>query len=180
MAEMKCENYRGELYQSRNLMKSEAGSAKKKRSVLSVRPLQPAKSIDSKRGRINSGESTILVVDDDTSTLRALKRLILAYGFHVETFSRPSELLCRKRLSSNACLIVDIHLPEMTGIEMYDELKRKGHNLPIILITGRTDRKTREAAAQSDAVAVLYKPFDEEPLFEAIERAIGMSRSRPT
>jgi FixJ family two-component response regulator len=74
-------------------------------------------------------------------------------------------------------MVIDIDLPEMTGIEMCERLKSTGCNLPIVLITGRTDRKTREAAAQSDAVAVLYKPFDERPLLDAIVRAIAMSPS---
>ena len=119
--------------------------------------------------------ATVLVVDDDPSVLRSLKRLISASGFQVQTFSRPSELLASETPRSNACMVVDIDLPEMNGIEMCDVLKRSGRGLPAILITGRTDTKTRSLAAQSDAVAVLFKPFDEEPLLEAIARALALS-----
>ncbi len=119
--------------------------------------------------------ATVLVVDDDPSVLRSLKRLISASGFQIQTFGRPSELLASELPGSNACMVVDIDLPEMTGIEMCDVLKRSGRGLPAILITGRTDTKTRSLAAQSDAVAVLFKPFDEEPLLEAIARALALS-----
>ncbi len=72
-------------------------------------------------------------------------------------------------------MVVDIDMPEMNGIEMCEILKRSGRGLPAILITGRTDARTRSSAAQSDAVAVLYKPFDEEPLLDAIGRALALS-----
>jgi len=119
--------------------------------------------------------ATVLVVDDDPSVLRSLNRLVTASGFHVETFGRPSELIARETPRSNACMVVDIDMPEMTGIEMCEVLKASGRCLPTILITGRTDAKIRSLAAQSDAVAVLFKPFEEEPLLDAIARAIALS-----
>jgi CheY-like chemotaxis protein len=119
--------------------------------------------------------ATVLVVDDDPSVLRSLNRLLSASGFHVKTFGKPSELLAIETPRRNACMVVDIDLPEMTGIEMCENLKRSGRGLPTILITGRTDARTRAMAAQSDAVAVLYKPFDEEPLLDAIGRARALS-----
>jgi FixJ family two-component response regulator len=118
---------------------------------------------------------TVLVVDDDPSVLRSLKRLASASGFHVKTFGKPSELLASETPRKNACMVVDIDLPEMNGIEMCEILKRSGRGLPAILITGRTDTRTRSLCAQSDAVAVLYKPFDEEPLLDAIGRALALS-----
>jgi FixJ family two-component response regulator len=119
--------------------------------------------------------ATVLAVDDDPSVLRSLKRLISASGFQVKMFGKPSELLASELPGSNACMLVDIDMPEMTGIEMCEVLKRSGRGLPTILITGRTDTRIRTLAAQSDAVAVLFKPFDEEPLLEAIARALALS-----
>jgi FixJ family two-component response regulator len=119
--------------------------------------------------------ATVLVVDDDTSVLRSLRRLVSASGFEVKTFDRASELLASETPRSNACLVVDIDMPEMNGIEMCEVLKGSGRRLPTILITGRTDARTRSLAAQSDAVAVLFKPFEEEPLLDAIARAIALS-----
>jgi CheY-like chemotaxis protein len=118
---------------------------------------------------------TVLVVDDDPSVLRSLNRLISASGFAVKMFATPSELMSSEIPTSNACMVVDIDMPEMTGIEMCEVLKGSGRALPAILITGRTDAKTRSQAAQSDAVAVLFKPFDKDPLLEAIGRAIALS-----
>ena len=120
-------------------------------------------------------QATVLVVDDDPSVLRSLNRLISASGFHVQTFGKPTELLTSATPRSNACMVVDIDMPEMNGIDMCEVLKGSGRALPAILITGRTDAKTRSIAAESDAVAVLFKPFDEEPLLEAIGRALALS-----
>jgi FixJ family two-component response regulator len=117
----------------------------------------------------------VLVVDDDLSILSSLKRLLSASGFHVKTFGSPSELLATDIPKTNACMVVDIDLPEMNGIEMCKVLKGSGRGLPTILITGKTDARTRSLAEQSDAVAVLFKPFEEEPLLDGIARAIALS-----
>lgn len=117
----------------------------------------------------------MLIVDDDPSVLRALNRLVSAFGFEVKTFVTPSDLLAHKIPRENACMVVDIGLPEMSGIEMCDILKASGRGLPTILITGRTDSRIRSLAARSDAVAVLFKPFDEQPLLDAIGRAVALS-----
>jgi FixJ family two-component response regulator len=142
----------------------------------SGQPSRKAKSRAHKKkvvGITNPG--TVLVVDDDPSVLRSLNRLISASGFAVKMFAKPSELIASEIPTSNACMVVDIDMPEMTGIEMCEVLKRSGRGLPAILVTGRTDARTRLLAAQSDSVAVLFKPFDKEPLLEAIARAIALS-----
>src|SRR5271170_5324309 len=152
------------------------------RKEAAARPGRPSKSAKSKVretkvvGMITP--ATVLVVDDDPSVLRSLKRLLSASGFHVITFGSPSELLASATPRSNACMVVDIDMPEMTGIEMCEVLKGSGRSLPAILITGRTDTRTRSLATQSDAVAVLFKPFDKEPLLDAIARALALSTTR--
>jgi FixJ family two-component response regulator len=120
---------------------------------------------------------TVVMLDDDPSILRSLRRLVSASGFEVETFDKPSELLASEMPRSNACMVVDIDMPEMNGIEMCEVLKDSGRSLPTILIRGRTDDRTRSMAAQSDAIAVLFKPFDEDPLLDAIARALALSTS---
>ena len=72
-------------------------------------------------------------------------------------------------------MVVDIGLPEMSGIEMCERLKRSGRSLPTILISGGADLITLALSQQSDAIAVLLKPFDEAPLLEALERAVTLS-----
>lgn len=122
-----------------------------------------------------AGVAVVLVVDDDISMCRSIRRLISAAGFQVQTFSTPSELLASEIPRSNACMVVDIDLPEMTGIQMCEILKRAGRSLPTILITGRTDTHTRLLATQSDPIALLFKPFEEDSLLDAIGRALVLS-----
>lgn len=149
------------------------------RKLAAARPERTYKTAKSKAPESKVIETslpaTVLVVDDDPSVLRSLRRLVSASGFQVKTFGGPSELLASETPRSNACMVVDIDMPEMNGIEMCEVLKRSGRGLPAILITGRTDARTRSMAAQADAVAVLFKPFEEEPLLDAIDRALALS-----
>lgn len=116
--------------------------------------------------------STILVVDDDPSVLRALSRLIRAAGFKVLAFDRPSALLASAIPKADACLILDMNLPEMNGTELCRALAISGHRLPVILITGRSDPTTQRLIEEAHPVAALYKPIDEQSLFDAIARAL--------
>jgi len=150
--------------------------ARKEAAARLDRPSKSAKSKVRETKEVGTiSPAAVLVVDDDPSVLRSLKRLLSASGFRVTTFGRPSELLASETPKSNACMVVDIDMPEMNGIEMCDVLKGSGRGLPAILITGRTDARTRTLAAQSDAVAVLFKPFEEEQLLDAIARALALS-----
>lgn len=157
-------------------MRIVASFARKEGLGRSERPLKSDKSKVRETKAIDTrSPATVLIVDDDPSVLRSLNRLVSAAGFHVETFGKPAELLASETPRRNACIVVDINLPEMTGIEMCKVLRGSGRGLPAILITGRTDTRTRLLAAQSDAVAVLFKPFEEEPLLDAIRRAVALS-----
>jgi FixJ family two-component response regulator len=111
-------------------------------------------------------------VDDDKSVLRALSRLIKAAGFRVLTFDRPSALLASAIPKANACLVVDINLPEMKGSELCAALAASGRGLPAVLITGRNDSATQRLIEEAHPVAALFKPVDERTLFEAIARAL--------
>jgi two-component system response regulator FixJ len=122
-------------------------------------------------------EATVLVVDDDRSVLPALARLIRAAGFKVGSFDRPSALLASEIPKANACVLIDVHLPEMNGIELCEVLEQSGRGLPAILITGRNDAETQRLIAQAHSVAVLFKPIDERVLLEAIARALALSKS---
>jgi FixJ family two-component response regulator len=114
----------------------------------------------------------VLVVDDDPSVLSALARLIRSAGFKVRAFSDAKTLLS-ENLPENACLVADIYLPEMNGVELCHTLTVTGHPLPTILITGRNDEVTRRLAEKSEARAVLFKPIDEVPLLDAISRCLN-------
>ena len=160
-------------------MRTASSMARKAAARRSERTDQRAKLIPRETEAIDAARpGTVLVVDDDPSILRSLRRLVSASGFEVKTFGKPSELLASELPRFDACMVVDIDLPEMNGIEMCEVLKGSGRSLPTILITGRTDARTRSMAAQSDAIAVLFKPFDEGPLLDAIARALALS-TRP-
>ena len=118
--------------------------------------------------------ATVLVVDDDPSVLSALARLIQAAGFMVLTFDRPSALLASAIPRANACMVVDINLPEMNGSALCSALAATGRGLPSILITGRNDFATQRLIEEAHAVAVLFKPIDERVLFDAIAQALAL------
>jgi FixJ family two-component response regulator len=120
---------------------------------------------------------TVLIVEDDPSVLRSLGRLVRSAGFTVRTFNSPGALLRSEIPNAGACLVTDVNLPEMNGVELCDVLSASGHGLPAILITGQTDPNTNRLIGQARAVAILHKPFAAALLLDAISAAL--SRSTP-
>jgi len=121
--------------------------------------------------------ATVVLVDDDPSVLSAMARLIRVAGFHVLTFSTPSAVIAATIPSTDACLVVDINLPGMNGIELCAALTASGRGLPFILITGRGDARILHLGQSATAVAILFKPVDEDPLMAAIGHGIALSKS---
>ena len=120
----------------------------------------------------NAKPIIVVVIDDDASILRALRRLLSGAGYEVWTFDRPSALLKSDLPKTGACLIVDIDLPEMNGVELCATLAASGCKLPVILITAHTDDETRRLADGAHPVALLIKPFGRELLVNSIEGAL--------
>ena len=114
----------------------------------------------------------IIVIDDDPSILRALRRLVAGAGFDVRTFDRPSTLLKSDLPTAGACLVVDIDLPEMNGVELCATLAASGCKLPVILITAHTDEETRRLADDAHPVTLLIKPFGRDLLVSSIQSAL--------
>jgi FixJ family two-component response regulator len=119
----------------------------------------------------------IAVIDDDASIRRALRRLLQSAGFTVETFATASEFLDADYWAQTACLVLDIHLPGMSGFELQEYLAVSGVPIPIVFITALDDVATREQVNRAGAVGYLRKPFDENTLIEAISRAIRQAAS---
>jgi FixJ family two-component response regulator len=111
-------------------------------------------------------------VDDDSLVRTALSRLLRGFGLRVTAFEHPSDVLLSVLPNLNTCLILDIYMPEMSGVQLWGELKTQGFQVPTILITGKRDEQAMVAGEQVGATAVLYKPIEEKELFEAIERAL--------
>ena len=121
-----------------------------------------------RRALAKSRSPVVVLVDDDSLLRRALGRLLREHSLSVISFERPSEVLLSRLPATNAVLILDIYMPEMTGVALFQELKASGFNGPVILITGRRDDLAATYAKQIEAVAVLYKPIEEKDLLEAI------------
>ena len=112
---------------------------------------------------------TIFVVDDDKSVLKSLGRLLAAAGFEVNLFSSANELISQDLTDVRGCLLLDIHMPNMNGLELQEYLKKKEVTIPIIFITGHIDDDSSVAKAMDGgAIACLYKPLDEDRLLSTI------------
>ena len=122
-------------------------------------------------------KTEVILVEDDPSVLRALRRLLEFSGFEVRAFGRPSALQASNLPNSNACLIFDVHLPEMTGVKLYQALTASGCCLPLILITAHIDDATRAMTEQVKAAAVLIKPFSRDSLLAAIRQGLDSGRN---
>ena len=120
---------------------------------------------------------TIHVVDDDASTRRALTRLILSLGFEVEVFESAEAFLQGATPDADACLLVDVHMPGMNGVNLCLKLAASGSNLPTILMSAHSDPGTKMMAKGAHPVATLFKPFDEEALLSAISLALQTQHS---
>jgi FixJ family two-component response regulator len=118
------------------------------------------------------GSLSVILVDDDSLVRTALSRLLRGLGLRVTAFEHPSDVLLSVLPKLNTCLILDIYMPEMSGVQLWGELKAQGFQVPTILITGKRDEQAMVAGEQVGATAVLYKPIEEKELFEAIERAL--------
>ena len=126
--------------------------------------------------RIDHPMSTALplisIVDDDVSVRRALRRTVQSAGYPVETFACAVEFLDSVPLRRTACLVLDIHLDGMSGLELRERLVADGVDIPVVFITAHDDAVTRERARGAGAVAYLRKPFDNRVLLDAIKRAL--------
>jgi FixJ family two-component response regulator len=114
----------------------------------------------------------ISIVDDDVSVRRAVRRLVQSEGYAVQTFASAREFFDSLALGRPACLVLDIHLDGMSGLELEERLVSERAGIPIVFITAHDDDVTRERVRQSCAVAYLRKPFDKRALLDAIRRAL--------
>ncbi|HEY7142149.1 MAG TPA: response regulator [Methylomirabilota bacterium] len=117
----------------------------------------------------------VCVVDDDDSILRALRRLLGATGFRVETFSSAEQFLKSEHRGRADCLVLDVHLSGLSGLDLQERLATSGVSTPVVIITAHDEAPTRERAERAGAIEYLRKPFDDDSLIDAIHKAIGHS-----
>ncbi len=118
------------------------------------------------------GRPLISVVDDDDSVREALPDLLRELGFAVEAFSSAEAFLASDALGRTNCLVLDIAMPGMTGLELQQELKRRRRNIPIVFITAHADPTVRPRVLEQGAVECLFKPFSEAALLDAVTAAL--------
>jgi FixJ family two-component response regulator len=119
-----------------------------------------------------SEETTVFVVDDDASVRRSLTRLLTASGFHVESFESAKHYLAREPVDGPGCLLLDINMPGVSGIELQQRLQERGDTMPIVFLTGHGDIPTSVHAMKEGAHHFLTKPVDVEDLVPVIEDAL--------
>jgi FixJ family two-component response regulator len=112
------------------------------------------------------------VVDDDESMRASLPELIQEFGFAARAFSSAEEFLSSGSVGETSCLILDIAMPGMSGPELYQELKRRGEEIPVIFITGQKDELIRARVFEQGAAGFLHKPFSDAALLAAIKTAL--------
>ena len=118
----------------------------------------------------------VFVVDDDESVRKALARLIGSVGLEVQTFASPAAFLAHARPDRPACLILDMRMPDTSGLTFQEELARASTDLPILFLTGHADVSTSVRAMKAGAVDFLEKPVNDQALLDAVQRALGRAR----
>ena len=128
--------------------------------------------------RGSEGDSTepplISIVDDDEAVREALKSLIVSVGLRTEDFSSGEDFLKSGHVSETACLIVDVRMPGMSGLDLQERMNATHSSIPIIFISAHDDGEARFKALEAGAVEFLQKPFSEDALLGAIGTGLGM------
>jgi FixJ family two-component response regulator len=120
-----------------------------------------------------SERSLISIVDDDQAFRDSLRRLLKSFGYAVEAFPSASDFLSSPKRTATACLVADIHMLSMTGIDLYRHLIRQEQPIPTILVTAYPDDRVREQMLAEGVEAYLYKPLDEVSLMDCLRSAFA-------
>jgi FixJ family two-component response regulator len=119
---------------------------------------------------------TVFIVDDDASVRKSVSRLLTSLGFDTETFASAEMFLKRERYGGIGCILLDIRMPGLSGMDLQDELNKTDESMPIVFITGHGDVPMSVKAMKKGAADFLTKPFDEEELLQAVKTAIEKDR----
>ena len=127
-------------------------------------------------------QATVYVIDDDDSVRRALARLLMSAGLEVRVFDSASAFLQAECPPENACIVADVRMKGMSGLDLQRELKRAGAPLRFIFVTAHDTQETRAEAIQAGGTAFFLKPVDDQDLLDAIHWALSLNddRSRRT
>jgi FixJ family two-component response regulator len=120
---------------------------------------------------------TVFIVDDDRGVRQAIQDLVESVGLRAEAFATGQEFLDRKQISGPSCLVLDVRLPQMSGLDFQRKLTDAGARIPIIFITAHGDIPMSVRAVKSGAVEFLAKPFRDQDLLDAIQQALQLDRA---
>lgn len=115
---------------------------------------------------------TIAIVDDDGSVRLSTESLVRSVGYAARTFASAQEFLCSPGLSETACLIVDVQMPVMSGVDLQGELLKRGYRIPIIFITAFPEDRVRDQVLEAGAVCYLVKPFNGGAIIDYLRKAL--------
>src|SRR5246127_1913117 len=125
---------------------------------------------------MGEAESIVFIIDDDPLYRRSSERLIRSVGFSVQSFESPRDFLSSRRPDAPSCLILDVRLPGLSGLDLQRELAEAGVHIPIIFVTGHGDIPMSVQAMKAGAVEFLAKPFRDQVLLDAIRHVFGPDR----
>lgn len=126
---------------------------------------------------MSSAKPTVFIVDDDVSIRESLDLLVNSLGWDAETFASAAEFLARPRPTAASCLLLDVNLPDLNGLDLQERIATDRASMPIIFITGYGDIPMTVRAMKAGAAEFLTKPFNEEVLLGAIRNALERSRA---
>ncbi len=129
------------------------------------------------RGKFGATKNLISVIDDDESIRRTTTLLIESFGFRATAFASAESFLKSDQLHDTSCLILDVRMPGMNGLELQSKLAAAGYGIPVIFITAYDDKDSRGRAMQAGAIAFLDKPFSDEQLLETVRSALVIRES---
>jgi FixJ family two-component response regulator len=122
-----------------------------------------------------TNRSLVTVVDDDESVRESLPDLLKEFGFATQAFSSAEEFLASDYVGQTKCLILDVAMPGMSGIDLQRELKLRQQEIPIVFITAHRDENLRPRVLEQGAIECLYKPFSDTALLEALNAALRVN-----
>jgi FixJ family two-component response regulator len=117
--------------------------------------------------------SVISVIDDDASVRAATNNLLSSHGYDVHTFASADEFLQSARLHDSSCVVADVQMPVMSGLDLLTHMRAQGHNAPFIFITAFPDKSVRARALKAGAICFLAKPFAGPVLIDCIKAALN-------
>jgi FixJ family two-component response regulator len=138
----------------------------------------PNSDVQLRRAAGLANNELISIVDDDISVCNAASTLLTSLGYLTATFSSAQEFLQSGRLQETACLITDVQMPDMSGVDLQDHLIANGDRTPVIFVTGFLEERLRKRVLGAGAFGFLTKPFTEESLISCLDKALAHRRSR--